>query len=561
MAINKEIVTKSVLKVPSVLSNSRFTFLGRNLADGCGSKSGSGSGSGNGLLTMPERVKKVATADKPRFFEMVEYFFYRGCELVQPKLVEELVQFRGGEQKKDAIVKQVFGVMSTVSQCDYIFETIFPIQRDDGSYELIQAFRVEHSSHRLPVKGGIRYSDHVDQDEVKALAALMTFKCACVDVPFGGAKGGVKINPKKFSLRELERITRRYGLELAKKSFIGPGLDVPAPDVNTSEREMAWLVDTYARSSGFKDINKLGVVTGKPISQGGIHGRASATGKGLFHAVDIFVNEKKYMDMVGLQTGLKGKTFIVQGFGNVGFHAARYLARAGAKCIGVIEWDCSLTNPEGIDPTDLDKHRLKTGSIKGYSKAKEFSGHHELMFEKCDILCPCAHELVITKSNANKIKAKVIAEGANGPTTPAADEILTKMKVLNLPDLYCNAGGVTVSYFEWLKNINNVSFGRLTFKYEKDSNYHLLNSVQKSLEKEFNKKISIVPTDEFEKRISGASEKDIVHSGLASTMEKSAKAIMRTLDKYNLGLDLRTAAYIVSIEKIFQHYHEAGLTY
>lgn len=422
---------------------------------------------------LPSHLEKIETDKDPNFSKMIEYFFHKAVQKCEPKLIASLAD----DEMRNERFKSIINMMSNVSST---IEISFPIKRDSKEYEMVTGFRAHHNNHRLPMKGGIRYAKNVTRDEVRALSALMTYKCACVNVPFGGAKGGVRIDPTKYSQKELQSITRRYTLELAKKNFIGPAIDVPAPDMGTGPREMSWVADQYIKTIGNKDINSMGIVTGKPIKHGGVRGRTEATGKGMFIGSNVVIRDEKWMKLCGLTPGWKDKTFIVQGFGNVGSYASVFIVEAGAKLIGVVEKDCEIYNPEGIDPVDLMKYKSEKKTIKGYPKAKECN---ELMNAECDILIPAAGEKSINSDNMCKIKAKIIIEGANGPITPAAHISLVNRGVIIIPDLFVNAGGVTVSYFEYLKNINHISFGKMQFKQDRRNIYQTLKSVEDSLNK------------------------------------------------------------------------------
>jgi len=507
--------------------------------------------------------------DDPKFYAMVLEFTEDSAKLLEDKLMEDCKEIKADKRAREAQIKankrsveqkkqEIHGIFEFMLPCKSILETNFRVKLDDGSTKVFSGYRAQHSHHRLPTKGGMRYAPDVDMDEVKALAALMTWKCSCTDVPFGGGKAGITVDSKMYSKNELERITRAFTQQLSKHGFIGPSIDVPAPDMYTGEREMAWMANEYSRLHP-TDLNAHACVTGKPITQGGVHGRVSATGRGVYHGTDLFINEKKYMDMIGLTTGMAGKTFIMQGFGNVGFHSARYFVRHGAKCIGIAEYDADLYNPDGIDIHALEDYKIANRTIKGFPGAAAWDSKTKgaLIEQKCDILGACAKEKVITADNAGRIQAKIISEGANGPITPAGHKKLLERKVLVIPDLYLNAGGVTVSYFEWLKNLNHVSYGRLTWQFTEDQNMAILGSVQDALASH-HPGIKIGPNKDLEEKINGASEKDIVHSGLAFTMKRAGKRIMEVEEEFGLGIDLRTAAYISSIEKVFQVFKDAG---
>ncbi len=441
------------------------------------------------------------------------------------------------------------GLIEQIKVCNAVYQINFPV-KIKNEIRVIEAYRVQHSHHKLPTKGGIRYSDMVNQDEVMALAALMTYKCAVVNVPFGGAKGGIKINPKEFTEEELERITRRYAFELIKKGFIGPSLDVPAPDYGTGEREMSWIVDTYTQFNQ-QELNAAACVTGKPIGQGGVHGRTEATGRGVFYGLKHVCSFTDDMKKLGLPVGIEGKKVIIQGFGNVGFHTAKVMQENGAVIVGVAEFEGGLFNAKGIDVDDLKKFQIENKTIRNYPKAKFIKNSNELMEHECDILIPAALENQITKENAPRIKAKIIGEGANGPITPQAESILMKNGTLIVPDMYLNAGGVTVSYFEWLKNLSHVSFGRLDHRYQDNS----FNKIIDLIEGNTGKKIST-----YERNIlKGADELDIVRSGLEDTMIHSYENIREILKQHKKMHSLRTAAYVDALNKIGVTYQKMGV--
>jgi len=441
------------------------------------------------------------------------------------------------------------GLLEQIKECNSVYHFRFPVQHDEG-YEVVSAWRVEHSQHKLPTKGGIRYSLDVNEDEVMALAALMTYKCAVVDVPFGGAKGGIRINPKDYSADELQRITRRYTAELVKKNFIGPGIDVPAPDYGTGPREMAWIADTYgALHPG--DLDSLACVTGKPVSQGGIRGRTEATGRGVFFGIREACSKAEDMRTLGLAPGLQGKRAVVQGLGNVGYHAAKFLQEGGCLIIGLAEYEGAIYNPKGLDVEAVMKHRKDKRSILNFPGAQNILKTTEALELECDILVPAALEKQLTVENAPRIKAKIIGEGANGPTTPGAEEILLKKGALVLPDMYLNAGGVTVSYFEWLKNLQHVRMGRMGKRYMETTTSHLIAAIERMSSK------SLTP-QEKELLAHGPDEVDLVNSGLEDTMINAYNEI-REIWKTRQGVDLRTAAFISAINKIATSYMELGI--
>lgn len=442
-------------------------------------------------------------------------------------------------------------LLAQIKECNSVYHIAFPLRRDNGDIEVIHAWRAEHSHHKLPTKGGIRFSPDVNEDEVRALAALMTYKCAVVDVPFGGAKGGIKIDRRNYSAAELERITRRYTFELAKKNFIGPGVDVPAPDFGTGTQEMAWIADTYLTLVR-NEIDALACVTGKPVPFGGIRGRVEATGLGVFYGIREALSNRDDMLRLGMSVGVEGKRVIIQGFGNVGYHAAKFLSEAGAKIIAIAEYNGAVVAEDGLDVDELDEHRKHQQSILGFPGASELQPTEAALELECDILIPAALENVIHKDNVERIQAKVIGEAANGPLTAEASEQLIKRGCLIIPDTYLNAGGVTVSYFEWLKDLEHVRFGRMEKRFEEHAFRRLLGAVESATERKFSE-------DMLAALSQGADERDLVYSGLEETMCHAYREIHEIQKRHDYKIDLRTASFVDAIDKIAASYENMGI--
>jgi len=443
-------------------------------------------------------------------------------------------------------------LLSQIKACNNVYYFQFPVRFSDNHYELFEGWRAEHSQHNKPVKGGTRFSELVNQDEIMALAALMTYKCAIVDVPFGGSKGGVRFNPKKYTTDQVEKITRRYTAELIRKGYIGPGENVPGPDVGTGEREMAWMADTY---DTFKPggIDNLACVTGKPVSQGGIAGRREATGRGVQYGIREAFQYEEDLRPFGLTPGLQDKTIVFQGFGNVGYYAAKFLSEEdGCKIIAIGEWDCVVSSPAGLNIEDLNQWRKDTGSIKNFPNGQTVLEPDSVWDIECDILIPAALENQITMRNCGRIKAKVLAEAANGPTTPGAEDNLHSRGVMIIPDIFLNAGGVTVSYFEWGKNLSHMRFGRLQKHLEEIRSQTLVRSLERLVGKE-------LPYGDKKFLMKGPEEIDLVNSGLEETMVSAYRAIR---DVHNLKApneSMRVAAFIIAIQKVALTYEQRGI--
>jgi glutamate dehydrogenase (NAD(P)+) len=448
------------------------------------------------------------------------------------------------------------GLEEKIRVCNATYTVRFGV-RLRGQIQTFTGYRSVHSEHMEPVKGGIRFAMGVNQDEVEALAALMTYKCALVETPFGGSKGGLRIDPREYEEYEMEQITRRFAYELIKRDLIHPSQNVPAPDMGTGEREMAWMADQYARMNT-TDINSRACVTGKPLNAGGIQGRVEATGRGVQYALQEFFRYKEDAAAAGLTGTLDGKRVIVQGLGNVGYHAAQFLSTEdGCLVTGIIERDGALVNEAGMNIDAIRAHILETGGVKGCSEGKFVAKGASVLENECDILIPAAMEGVINLSNAARIKAPLIIEAANGPVTAGADEILRNHGCVIIPDMYANAGGVTVSYFEWVKNLSHIRFGRMQRRQEESRHLLLVEELQRISNESGG--ASSLSEGFIAKYLHGAGELELVRSGLDDTMRAAYQAMREVWHGRNDVTDLRVAAYLVSIDRVAASYRAKGL--
>jgi glutamate dehydrogenase (NAD(P)+) len=455
-------------------------------------------------------------------------------------------------EKAAAHVKLPAGLLTQIKLCNNVYYMQFPVKIDD-KYVIFEAWRAEHSHHRKPLKGGIRYSRMVDQHEIMALAALMTYKCAIGNVPFGGSKGGIKLRPRDYTPEQLQKITRRYTAELIAKNFIGPGINVPAPDYGTGEREMAWIADTYdAFHPG--GIDNWACVTGKPLSQGGIRGRREATGRGVVFGLREAFRDPGALKKTGLTGTLEGKTVAVQGLGNVGYHVAKILHEEdGCKIVAVGEYNGAVVNPKGLDIGKLAAWFQAKHTMKGFPGATKFLENGvDVLSLPVDIIIPAALENQITRQNADKVQARIVAEAANGPTTTEAEKILLKKNILILADIYLNSGGVTVSYFEWAKNISHMRYGLLQKRADAFQRTQIVSATEDLMHVKF-------PSRVREGLLKGLDEEDLVRSGLEETMATGYQEISTILKKHKKVTDFRTAAFICAIEKVGLAYLELGV--
>uniref|UniRef100_T1HER2 Glutamate dehydrogenase n=1 Tax=Rhodnius prolixus TaxID=13249 RepID=T1HER2_RHOPR len=521
---------------------------------------------------MPDHVKKAESAEDPTVNDMILYYFHRAIDHIKPnlrKIVDEERLLLSDELKKF----RVEGILKLISNCTFLAEITYPVKTDCGGYDHITAYKVHHCMHKTPMFGGILLHPCITLEDVMGLSALNTFKSALLSIPFGGSQGAIRVDPEDYTDNDIQKITRRYIVELLKKNVIGPGIDCGLNDMNVGHQEISWMTDAYLKTFGSTDINASAIMTGKPTFGGGIHGKMSSVGWGIFYFLDCLLNKEFILEATCIEPGWKGKTFIVEGFGKVGRNAALCLKNAGAKMVGVIEKDSSIFDANGLDPQDLAAYKFTKKGLKGYPKGKAVP-EGEIRSSECDILLLCAWHKSIKKSNADSIKAKIVVEGADAPITPAADKILRDKKILVVPDVCASGGSVASSYIEWLKNVQHVTFGRLPSSVERGCFYHILLSIvrfltqfgknlsamNESLKKSVGEKASILLSEENRQKFFNTSEKDIIRRTLAKNLTDSACMVTKSAQEHKLGTNLRIAAYCKAIIRVFKSYQAAGLT-
>ena len=440
---------------------------------------------------------------------------------------------------------------NAIKACQSVLQVRFPV-KIRGEVQVFTGWRATHSEHFLPAKGGIRFAPEVNQDEIEALAALMTYKCAIADIPFGGAKGGLIIDPRQYDQDELRKIVGRFTLQLASKGFLNPATNCGAPDMGTGPMEMAWMGDFY-RQLYPEDINAQACVTGKPVGHGGIHGRIEATGRGLQYALREFFRHPEDLKKARLSEGLEGKRVVIQGLGNVGYHAAKFLAEVDrVKVIGIVERDGVLINLDGFEVEAVYRYLRENRGVKGYPGATFNPDNRKGLELDCDVLVLAALEHQIDAENAPRIKAKLIVEGANGPITFEGEKILLSQGVVILPDVFINSGGVVVSYFEWTRNLSHMRYGRMQRRYEETRAQHYLTALESVSGQH-------VPEWMRNEIVQGAKELDLVRSGLDDTMRQSYEEMRETMSISDKVCDLRSAAYVIALDKISRWYRDLGI--
>lgn len=482
--------------------------------------------------------RKFCVAGEPRFLDMVLQYFDIGAK--HTRVPKDLVE--------------------VIKLADTTIKMNLPLVRDDGTVEMIGAYRCQHSHHRQPTKGGTRLAPNVHIQEVEALASLMSVKLALADIPFGGAKGGIRIEPSNYSKAEIGRVMRRYTIELAKKGFLGAGVDVPGPDVGTGTWHMDIMQDTYTTLYGTTDINSSGCVTGKSAGTGGIKGRTESTGLGVYYTIRDICEKEEYSELRkkhNISQGLEGKTYSLQGYGNVGFHCARFMEKDGAVLTALAERDGSIYDPEGIDVHSVKEYITNNGGIKGYplSSSGKYYENEAALYNEVDIFVPAAMEQAINANNADKFKVKLISEGQNGATTVKGDQILLEKNVLIIPDILANGAGVTCSYFEWLKNLDHRRPNRLKKKWEEQSKKNLLKGIKNALDEAG---VTVDVETISREALRGGNSIDIVYTGLDNFMSNALEQCIKTANEKNITL--RIAAYVNGIERIYTHYEKYGFT-